>query len=324
MIKTDVIIVGGGPAGSACAWKLKQSGVNCLVIDQARFPRFKVCAGWITPQVVKDVALDPAEYVGDPQDHPRSFTTFTGSQVWVFGLHLKLPSNQHAIRRYEFDEWLLNRSGAPVYQHTVKSITREQGAYVIDGEYSAKYLVGAGGTHCPVYRAFFQASDTRPPSSLIVAQEEEFIYDHSSTETWLWFFENHLTGYAWFVPKANGYVNVGIGGKMDHLKANGGNLRTHWAHFVEKLERMGLVRGHTYKPSGHSYYLRQPLSAPSKDNAFLVGDSAGLATLDLGEGIGPAIRSGIRAAESIALGTPYQMGGIAKYSGIKVFLRTAW
>lgn len=323
MIKTDVIIVGGGPAGSACAWRLKQSGVNCLVLDQARFPRFKTCAGWITPEVVKDVALDPAEYVGDRPEQRRSFTTFTASQVSIFGLHLKLPSNQHAIRRYEFDDWLLKRSGAPIHEHMVKTITKNQDGYTIDGEFSAKYLIGAGGTHCPVYRALFQQDDARLNKSLIVAQEEEFLYDHSSSECWLWFFEKHLPGYAWFVPKANGYVNVGIGGKIERLKANSDNLKNHWTRFVEKLDHLGLVRNHTYKPSGHSYFLRQPMSEPFKDNAFLVGDSAGLATLDLGEGIGPAIRSGIRAADAIVNGTNYKVDPIARYSGGLGFL-LAW
>jgi flavin-dependent dehydrogenase len=83
---------------------------------------------------------------------------------------------------------------------------------------------------------------------------------------------------------------------------------------VEKLEKMGLVRGHTYKPSGHSYFLRQKLAHPVKENIYLVGDAAGLATLDLGEGIGPAIRSGMRAAAAIARGTDYHLDGIAKYS----------
>jgi len=46
-------------------------------------------------------------------------------------------------------------------------------------------------------------------------------------------------------------------------------------------------------------------------NAFLSGDSAGLATRDLCEGIGPAIRSGQRAAEAIVSGTAYTLDGIA-------------
>ena len=50
----DVLIVGGGPAGSSCAWKLGQSGLNVVILDKARFPRHKVCAGWITPPVLAE------------------------------------------------------------------------------------------------------------------------------------------------------------------------------------------------------------------------------------------------------------------------------
>lgn len=314
MQRTDVIIVGGGPAGSSCARQLKQNGVDCLVIDQARFPRFKTCAGWITPQVVKDVGLDPQEYAAGGPDGPRSFTTFTATRLHIFGLSLKLPTTQHAIRRYEFDHWLLERSGARFAEHTVKSIEYRQGEYVVDGEYAAKYLVGAGGTHCPVYRTFFKPNEPHAGEELIVAQEEEFRYPHQSTECWLWFFEDHLPGYAWFVPKSNGYVNVGIGGKAERIKSHGDNLKNHWTRFVSKLEEAGLVTGHAYKPSGHSYYLRQKPATPRIENAFLVGDSAGLATLDLGEGIGPAIRSGMRAADAIARGGDYRLDGIEKYS----------
>ncbi|HEX9030168.1 MAG TPA: FAD-dependent oxidoreductase, partial [Anaerolineales bacterium] len=131
MIQTDVIIVGGGPAGSACAWRLRQNNINCLVLDQQPFPRFKPCAGWITPQVVKDLALDPAEY-------SHGFTTFDALYVSIHGVKFKLRTRQHAIRRYEFDDWLLKRSGAPVVTHTVKSITPTDGMYVVDGAYAGK------------------------------------------------------------------------------------------------------------------------------------------------------------------------------------------
>jgi flavin-dependent dehydrogenase len=49
-------------------------------------------------------------------------------------------------------------------------------------------------------------------------------------------------------------------------------------------------------------------------NAFLAGDSLGLATLDMGEGIGPAIRSGQLAAEAILSGADYSVASIPRYS----------
>ncbi len=307
MIQTEVLIVGGGPGGAACAWRLRQHGVDCIVLDQRAFPRPKVCAGWITPGVVKDIQLDPADY-------PHGFTTFTSFQVSIRGFRFKLRTHQHAIRRFEFDAWQVQRAGVPVREHAVKSITPLPDGYDIDGEYCARYLVGAGGTNCPVYRSLFSELSPRPKESLIVAQEEEFPYAYTDERCQLWFLENRLPGYAWYVPKANGYVNVGVGGKAEQLKANGDSLKNHWNLLVDKLDKLGLVRGHDYKPSGHSYYLRHRLPEVRRDNAFLVGDAAGLATLDMGEGISPAIKSGLRAADAIIHGTEYSVASIPRYS----------
>ena len=154
----------------------------------------------------------------------------------------------------------------------------------------------------------------KPAETLIVAQEEEFLYPHASEDCQLWFLENHLPGYAWYVPKANGYVNVGVGGKADELNANGDSLKNHWNHLVEKLDRLGLVRDHTYHPSAHSYYLRQRPPKIRQDNAFLAGDSAGLATLDMGEGISAAIKSGLLVADAILNGVEYSTDSIPKLS----------
>ncbi|MGH8310611.1 MAG: FAD-dependent oxidoreductase, partial [Steroidobacteraceae bacterium] len=62
MRQCDVLVVGGGPAGSTCAWALSRAGLEVLVIDRARFPRDKVCAGWVTLPVFEALELDPGEY----------------------------------------------------------------------------------------------------------------------------------------------------------------------------------------------------------------------------------------------------------------------
>ena len=55
MDSCDVLIVGGGPAGSTCARQLAKAGCDVLVMDKSAFPRDKVCAGWITPAVIESL-----------------------------------------------------------------------------------------------------------------------------------------------------------------------------------------------------------------------------------------------------------------------------
>ena len=307
MLHSDVLIIGGGPAGSACARRLKQAQVHVILLDKAEFPRFKPCAGWVTPQVLKSVGMTPDSY-------PHGLTEFTSFEVWINKLHFKLPTHQYSIRRYEFDHWLLELAGPEFHNHTVHTIRLENGEYIVDEEFSAPYLVGAGGTHCPVYQTFFSQGNPKRQDALIVAQEEEFQYDLQDTRCRLWFFENKLPGYAWYVPKKDGYVNVGVGGATEQLKRNSDTLKNHWNFLVNRLEESGLIRGHAYKPAGHSYYLRQNLAEIRSGNAFLVGDALGLATLDMGEGIGPAIQSGQLAAEAILNETAYSVASIGRYS----------
>jgi len=306
MFDTDVIIVGGGPAGSACAWQLRQHNIDCIILDQAKFPRFKPCAGWITPQVLAELKLKEGNY-------PYGLSTFTSLRVNLNDFKFRLPTRQYAIRRYEFDDWLLHRSGALFFQHAVKAIRYENGEYIIDDRFRAKYLIGAGGTYCPVYRSLFKDVSPKTRDTLIAAQEDEFPYKPASMDCWLWFWKG-FPGYAWYVPKANGYVNVGIGAWAERLKASGVSLKAQWERLLEHLDAQDLVRNYNLKPSAHSYYLRQPSPQIRNENALLVGDAAGLATLDMGEGISPAIQSGLRAAEAIATGQPYSLEGIARYS----------
>ncbi len=308
MQTADAIVVGGGPAGSTCAWKLREAGLDVLVLDRAAFPRTKLCAGWVTPEALQDLELDPADY-------PHGCVTFDELHLHWKMLTARPKTRQHSIRRYEFDDFLLRRAGARILQHKVREIRREDGDYVIDGEFRARYLVGAGGTRCPVYRAFFSNRHPRAGRLQTATYEQEFAYDWQDPSCHLWFFDAGLPGYAWYVPKANGYINVGLGGMAEQLKHGGGHLRDHWRGFVAKLQRHGLVRYDDYDPKGYSYYLRDNVDAVSDRNAYIVGDAAGLATRDMCEGIGPAVRSGLLAARSIVTGEPYALAGIGTLSG---------
>jgi flavin-dependent dehydrogenase len=299
MRAVEVLIVGGGPAGASAAWQLRRAGREVLVLDRERFPRPKLCAGWITPEVVQELGMDVSAY-------PHSLLTYPRLRMHFGRWQLPVPCVQHSIRRFEFDAWLLERSGAEVIEHNVRHIEADGEGFRIDGAYQCRYLIGAGGTRCPVYRTLFRELNPRAEELQIVTLEHEIRYDWRERDCHLWFFAHGLPGYSWYVPKERGWLNVGVGAIATRMKARGQDIRTHWAHLAAMLES-DLAPGAQYEPTGYSYYLRGQVDVVRRGNAFVSGDAAGLATRDLGEGIGPAVRSGLRAARAICEGTPYQL-----------------
>lgn len=297
MRRVETIIVGGGPAGSTCARHLRRNGRDVLVLDKARFPRPKPCAGWITAKVMRDLEFTVADY-----PHPILRLDI---RVQVGRLPLALPwfptpGPDFSIRRVEFDDWLLRRSGAEVVEHEVKSVRREGQGFVVDEAYACRYLVGAGGTMCPVRRAVFP--ELRIDARQVVTLEHEFEYPARDDRCHLLFFRRGLAGYAWMVPKGNGFVNIGLGGKAMYFRLSGTRIRDHFQAFIDDLmreRRLDAASARNLRATGHPYFLYSVYGDVRRDNCFVVGDSAGLASVDLGEGIGPAVESGLMAAEDI-------------------------
>lgn len=299
MIYSDILIIGGGPAGASCARILRKNGADVLLLDKKRFPRPKLCAGWITPRVFKLLGVGPDAY-------PHPIRQFDRLHYHVFNVPFSIRTRQYAIRRVEFDHWLLKRAMVPVKTHTVKTIVKKGNEYIIDDQFRCRYLVGAGGTHCPVFKTFFSTQTPRPKKSLISAVEIEYQTRAKTDECHLWFFNHGLPGYAWYVPKENGWLNIGIGGKSARLKTRGKTIMDHWRLFTKDLFSAGLIDTALPAPKGHTYHLNHGRTAFQKGNAFVIGDAAGLSTIDMGEGICAAIESGILAAKSICGNTPFQ------------------
>jgi len=307
MISTDVVIVGGGPAGSTAAWKLKQAGLDLMVLDKAVFPRLKLCAGWITPRVLKKLEISEDNYPGD-------IVQFRTLHFHVYGVPIPVLTRQFSIRRIEFDNWLLERAGVPVRQHEVQHIEREGDNFIIDGKFRCRWLVGAGGTNCPVYRVFFKELSPREKGKQIVSMELEFKTSLLTEKCHLWFFQHGLPGYAWYVPKKSGWLNIGVGGSQQSMKAKGLDIRELWRQFTGFLMKKKFLTGSPPEPGAYSYFLRQNDGTIQDGSALLVGDAAGLATLDMGEGIGPAIESGLLAANAILQDVPLSFESIPRYS----------
>jgi geranylgeranyl reductase family protein len=312
MIESDALIVGGGPAGSTCARALRQAGWNVLVIDRARFPRDKVCGGWLTPEVFQLLDLDPGGYraAGLTLEEITGFRTGVLRQRSVDTQYPCVVS--YAIRRYEFDEFLLRRAGVLVLEQTpLTSLRRDRGVWVANEEIRAPIVIGAGGHFCPVARRARDrgAAATRP----IVAKEVEFpLNGHGTTvapNTPELFFCQDLDGYGWCVRKGE-YLNVGIG------RRSNAKFTAHVNDFISFLEGTGRApgasrlpwRGHAYLASGAG---RQSMVA---DGLLLIGDAAGLAYPESGEGIRPAIESGILAARTlIAAGGRHRLENLRPY-----------
>jgi geranylgeranyl reductase family protein len=295
----EVLIVGGGPAGSSCARALVRAGIDVLVLDKAAFPRDKVCAGWITPAVVDELAIDLAEYA-----QARTLQPITGFRTGLIGHRpVCTPYDQpvsYGIRRCEFDHYLLARSGARTHLgEPFQNLKREGKRWVVNGEISAAMLVGAGGHFCPVARQ--TAKPVENDETVILAQEIEFEMPADEAAVCrvepqvpeLYFCED-LKGYAWCFRKGN-FLNIGLGREGET------RLGTHVAAFCDWLHQEGRVplnAGDRFHGHAYRLYRGRPRRVNS-DGVVLIGDSAGLAYPQSGEGIRPAIESGLMAARVI-------------------------
>ena len=295
----DALIVGGGPAGSTCARQLAKAGLDVLVIDKQGFPRDKVCAGWVTPAVFESLQLDFADYrQGRVLQEIRGFRT--GVIGGAAGETRYGETVSFGIRRCEFDDYLLRRSGARLrLGEAVKSIARDGAGWIVNGEIRAPLLIGAGGHFCPVARSL--RGPGAKNETVVAAQEIELRLPAATRaacrveqDIVQFYFCPDLKGYGWCFAKGE-YLNVGLGREDSH------ELTRHLAEFRQWLEAdCGVPQELPGKFNGHAYLL-YPASrrSPVDGGVLLIGDAAGLAYPRSGEGIRPAVESGLMAAEVV-------------------------
>jgi geranylgeranyl reductase family protein len=298
----DALIVGGGPAGATCARQLVHAGLDVLVMDKHRFPRDKVCAGWITPAVIESLELDCADYAQGRVLQPiHGFHTGLIGEAPVETRYASAVS--FGIRRCEFDDYLLHRSGARLrLGEAMRSMVRDGNGWLVNGDIRTPLVVGAGGHFCPVSRKLgTQPGQDKTTESVVCAQEIEFALSAGERNACTierdvaqLYFCPDLKGYGWCFPKGN-FLNIGLGREDSHRLPEQVEQFRHWLQ-----QRSGIPRELPGKFNGHAYLLysasHRNLTA---DGVLLIGDAAGLAYPQSGEGILPAVESAAIAAQVI-------------------------
>ncbi|MBW0147644.1 NAD(P)/FAD-dependent oxidoreductase [Marinobacter arenosus] len=309
----DLIIVGAGPAGSTLAHSLQDSGKRILIIDKQNFPRDKTCAGWVTPAVLDTLHVDKDEYSRGRTLQPiRRFRIGMMGQPPVENDHHEVVS--YGIRRCEFDAYLLDRVEVPKILATpVKSIVRRAGNWRINDTWEAPLVVGAGGHFCPVARLLGEGPGSH--ETVVAAKEVEFEMTPEQADVCkargdtpeLWFCRD-LKGYAWVFRKGN-FLNIGLGREDNH------KLTEHLEAFVQDMKDAGRIpEDLPGRFKGHAYLLYAHAERPLVDDGvLLIGDSAGLAYTQSGEGIRPAVESALMAADVIRHAADYSASSLQVY-----------
>lgn len=309
----DVLVAGGGPAGSATAAMLAQRGHDVLLLERARFPREKPCAEYLSPGVVDVLgrlgALD--DLLAAQPARPRGMRV--GSERASFLVSYGAADDLRGraglgIQRPLFDQVLLDHaraSGARVQEGLrVREATVESGRVVglcvgarsEKSELNARFVVAADGLHSAVSRSLGLDLPVRWPRRLgLVAR-----YDGVSAIDR--FGEMHVGRdlYCGLAPVGGGLVNVGLVGALG-VKRAGEPIERYFERRLAELPGVGeaLKGARRITPIRGVGPLARRVRRIAGPGYLLVGDAAGFLDPFTGEGIYRALRGAELAADAV-------------------------
>jgi len=287
----DVLIVGGGPAGSSCAAFCALAGLRTLVLERENFPREKVCGDCLNPSCWP--VLERLSVARRVRDLPHSklpsaeFVAICGHKVVV-----ELPSGENcelSVKRSLFDDLLLNRArdlGAQVREGTtVKALANDENWTIktAAGEtFSARTLIGADGRNSTVAR--LRNLLPRPARERVALQAHIPLPPNFGRRVVLQFLPEGYSGQA---PVNETELNLCLVGTP---------------HTISKLRQW--AERHFEITPDQSWRTITPLTRSAvpcaHKNLFLIGDAARVVEPFTGEGIYYALRSGELAARATA------------------------
>ena len=306
MADYDVIVVGGGPAGSTTARRAAQARLNVVLVDKAKFPRSKPCAGGVRHLVTELLDFDPKEAI-----HRKisGLALFSPSGFRVDCVPEDRSKPGYTVMREDFDHLLLQKAveaGAEIRQETcaVKVAQQKEGVVVTTSEnetLSAKFIVGADGINSVVAKelGFYQGWQGRTAGVAIEIEAEvgrnkvrEICGEPSGyeAELLLLYFGDLPNGYIWCFPK-DSVLSLGAWCRQDIVH----DIRATYNNWFAKFKKEHSIEPKILSESSARFPI-VPAKEIVKGRAILVGDAAGFVDAFTGEGIPHAIHSGIIAA----------------------------
>jgi geranylgeranyl reductase family protein len=313
-LKYDVIIVGAGPAGCACALALKDSGLTVAMIDKHAFPRDKICGDAIPLRAIKTLsAIDPA--------FPAAFKAFPlkletkHTSIYYKGraITFNWVREAYLCTRLEFDYFLYSlvkaHTNTAIFTPLVPdSVTVHASGVTLSIKHTnqvfdAKLIIGADGAHSVVAKRLAPRPLDRRHHVGSVRAYFSGVAGPGKNSMDIYFEKQFLPSYLWVFPVHGGRVNVGFGMLSSEIARRKINIKNAFYEFIDRtpdlkerfrdatqvggLEGFGLPLGSgTGIISGHRF--------------LLAGDAAALIDPLSGEGIGNAMLSGrLAAAQAI-------------------------
>lgn len=286
----DAVVVGAGPAGATAARGLALRGVDTLLLERARLPRYKSCAGGIPVRTARALDFPIDEVVEDTVTGLR--LTYRGRYGFTRWAETPIA---HMVMRDRFDHLLVQKAqaaGARLMDGVVvRGVQRRGDGFELDtsaGAVRCRLLLGADGANSLVARALGLGEGLAES----VALEAEVRAPLAARATWRGLANLDLGyrpwGYAWLFPKAE-VLSIGL--VVPPREARG--LR---AYLSDYLARLGLAGAPVERLVGHKILFRRGPTPIAGEGVALLGDAAGLADEFSEEGIYYAVRSGQLAA----------------------------
>jgi len=314
----DIVIAGGGPAGSTLALKLAASGYRIAILEKDVFPRDKICGDALSGQVVNILKRMDGGVFDRFVDEVPKISSAGIRFVAPSGRHADIPfngANGYVCRRRDFDQFLwkeVERTGA-IEQYPATKITRvlktSNHLEVITGSriFRTRMLAAADGVHSVVRRTLFPSfSDEITHCLGLRAYFRNISGLHPSDFIELHFLKEVLPGYLWVFNGTGGLVNVGLGLLQSRVKRKKINLKSLAESIIRDYPPIAGRFGSATQVStwqAHPLPLFSGIRPLSTNRCILLGDAAALVDPFTGEGIGNAMASAETAAR-IILGRP--------------------